>query len=506
MSEIVIQKEDKLLQIINKITNSESSELKIVISEDSILFKNILNLKIIQKVLDSSKKIAKFETQSELGKSMLLKLRESLNDEADFTKYEDKIREKELEFSNLEEENPKTKFEMPKFSIPKVNFGNLKLIPVFIGGFALVFGVFYYFFVYNLSANVEIIVSSERFVKSFDIKVSSLKNTDVDQKILRGESISTVFQAKKELPTTGKVEGGKKAEGEIKFLNKTDKVIKLSKNTKLTYKESGKEYIFLLDDSIEIPTRKLTSTAPETFVSGEEVGFATAENFGSSYNVPAGKNLSISGYPTSDLSGVVSSSFEGGVKNTLNAISEEDLRKVSSESFSDFKSSFVFNTTPSQQYLKNSEFFSIASQKFNGDLSTASDKISVTQDINVSYLVYDYNQALAFVKSSIKSLIPDGYELYGKDLTIELNSLGSTESSPNRGKETDAVITLKSYKIPVIDENEVKSNLSGKTISEVSKYLEDLNVNFNIESSSGLLNLLGFPKDPSKINVTITRE
>jgi hypothetical protein len=121
-------------------------------------------------------------------------------------------------------------------------------------------------------------------------------------------------------------------------------------------------------------------------------------------------------------------------------------------------------------------------------------------------LVYDYNQALSFVKSSIKSLIPQGYELYGKDLTIELNSLGNNENSLNNGKETDAVITLKSYKIPVIDESEIKSNLAGKKISEVSAYLDSLNVNYNIESSSGLLNLLGFPKDPSKINVLITRE
>lgn len=505
MNEIKINKEDKLLQIINKILLSEASELKIVIPEDSILFKNILNLKIIQKVLDNSKKIAKYETESVLGKNMILKLKESISEEADFSKYQqDKIVEEENTLS--EDKDSKFSFKVPKLSLPSINFGNLKMIPVAIAGISVVFGLFYYFFVYSLVADVEIKVNSERFVKSLDIKVSSLQNTDVEAKILRGESVSSTFQAKKEIPTTGKVEGGKKAEGEVKFLNKTDKIIKLSKNTKLTYKESGKEYLFLLDDSIEIPSRSLTSTAPETFISGEEIAFATAESFGSSYNISAGKSLAISGYSSSDLSALVSSSFEGGVKNTLSAVSEEDIKKLSSESFEDFKLGFIFNTSASQLFLKNSESFQLVSEKFSADLSTAADKVSVDQTISVSYLVYDYSQALAFAKSSIKSLIPAGYELYGKDLTIELNSLGNSDPNKKVSQETNAVLTLKSYKIPVIDENEIKSNLAGKKVSEVSKYLDDLNVNYKIESSNGLLNLLGFPNDLSKINVSVSRE
>ena len=121
-------------------------------------------------------------------------------------------------------------------------------------------------------------------------------------------------------------------------------------------------------------------------------------------------------------------------------------------------------------------------------------------------MVYDYEQVLAFVKSSIKSLIPEGYELYGKDLQIELNFLGSSSGAVFDNKEANVQLTVKSYKIPIFSASEIKKSLAGKKVSEASNVLEELDVSYNIESNSGLLNFLGFPSNPEKINVTITKQ
>lgn len=508
MKELNLGKNDRLLQIINKILTSDSSELKISIPDESVLFKDLLNLKIFHRTLESEKIIAKIETNSLIGKTMLSQVRESSSEEADFSKYQEILKQEEENPGKiLEDTEEKNAFKLSKLSLPKLNFTlpNLKLAPVFVLGFLLVFGIGYYFLVYRLTANVEVLVSAERFVKSFEIKVSSTKNTDLEQKILKGESISSVYSATKEIPTTGKVEGGKKAEGEVKLLNKTDKTIKLPKDTRLTFKESDKDYNFLIKESIEIPGRTLTSTAPETFVSGEKVVDAVASSFGSSYNLQAGRTLSVAGFTTSELSAIVSSSFEGGVKNSLNAVSELDLKEVATQSFDEFKSKFFFVSIPNKVILKNSENFSIATQKFSAQLSDPVDKLSVTQDIIVSHLFYDSNEALSFVKGSIKELIPEGYEVYGKDLQIELNSLGSSEGLPAY-RESNVQLTVKTYKIPQLDAEKIKNDIAGKKLDEVSAYLDDLGVNYNIESSSGLLNLLGFPKDKNKINVTVNKE
>lgn len=505
MKEIIIKKEDRILQVVNKILTSEDIEVKIEIPGDSILFQNILNLKIFQRALDSSGKIAKIETSSEAGRKMLSQVRNNNQDDADFSRYQESF-EKPSQENEIDNNSKKTNFKLPNFTLPKINLPNLKMLPIVFAGVGIVFGLIYYFLIYNLTVDLEILVSSERFVKSYEVTVSSIRNTDVEDKVLRAESFNTIFKAEKEVPTTGKVEGGKKAEGEVKFLNKTDKVIELKKDTKLLFKESGKELVYLLTDSVEIPSRTLTSTAPETFVSGEKIETAVASVFGSTYNLSAGKSLSVSGYQTSELSAVVSSSFEGGVKNTLNAVSEEDIKMASKLSFEDFKNSFSFSTIPGKEILKNSETFSIARESFSSKLTEASDKLTVSQEILVSYLSYDSNQVLSFVKASMDSLIPDGYELYGKDLQIELNSLGSVSGTNYDNKETKAQLTVKSYKIPTINPDDIKEKVKGKNVSEVSEILDGMDLNYNIESSSGLLNLLGFPNEVSKINVAVTKQ
>ena len=73
-------------------------------------------------------------------------------------------------------------------------------------------------------------------------------------------------------------------------------------------------------------------------------------------------------------------------------------------------------------------------------------------------------------------------------------------------REANVQLTIKSYKIPLIDQEKIKSEIAGKKLTEVSQYFDDLGVGYNIESSNGLLNLLGFPKDLSKINVSITKQ
>jgi hypothetical protein len=505
MNELRVEKNHRLIYVINKILTSNYEELVVKIPSDSVLFNTGLNIKIIQRVINSSGKKVRIETDSEFGNKLISEVTSS-NDEADFSRYQESLKEDNQEKILSSPLSQKEGSMDSKFSLSRIDFSRLKFIPVFIIGFLLVFGIGYYFLVYKMTVDVEVLVSAERFVKSFEVKLSSQRNTDIEGKIIRGETISTVYQASKEIPTTGKTEGGKLALGEIKFLNKTDKIIKLDKNTKLTYKDSGKEFRFILDDSIEVPARELISTAPETFVSGEKVAKASAESFGSSYNVPAGKSISMGGFSSSEISAVVSSSFEGGVKNTLNAVAPADLIEVSKQSLDEFKSTFVFSSTSSKIVLKNSESFSIASQKFSSELTEAADKLSVTQDIVVSYMVYDYEQVLAFVKSSIKSLIPEGYELYGKDLQIELNFLGSSSGAVFDNKEANVQLTVKSYKIPIFNASEIKKSLAGKKVSEASNVLEELDVSYNIESNSGLLNFLGFPSNPEKINVTITKQ
>ena len=113
----------------------------------------------------------------------------------------------------------------------------------------------------------------------------------------------------------------------------------------------------------------------------------------------------VSGHKSTELVATVSSSFEGGIKKTTASVDDKDLTNLSAASLDEFKSNFKIESSDSKVILKNSQVFSVTKETFDGKLTEPKDKLKVTQEITVTSLAYDQNEALSFVKASIKSLI-----------------------------------------------------------------------------------------------------
>ncbi|NBO36918.1 hypothetical protein EBU91_05240, partial [bacterium] len=246
-------------------------------------------------------------------------------------------------------------------------------------------------------------------------------------------------------------------------------------------------------------------TNPDTYVNGEVVGEARASDFGSSYNISQGKNLSVESYESSELKAFVFYSFDDGLKTSLPAVSEEDLKNVSNLAMEDLKQNTQNLNQVGNVFLRNTQIYTVTEQKFSHKLTEPTDILKLTQNVNLSYLQYNEQDAKNFVQALVSGLVPEGYELYGKDLQIEIGvlSLNSALGSPN--DEATGQLTIRSYKMPVIDSNSIANNLSGKTVTQAKEYLDSLGIYYDIESNS-LINILGFPKDVSKINVSVENQ
>lgn len=514
MKEITITEKDNLVGIINNILTSDSKDIKLIIDEKSIIFSNFLNLKILVKVIKQSGIRVEYQTSSKKGNEMLSKLQKDESEDISFSKYKEKEAEdlieedlKEKSIPVEESKKPLINFDLEKFKNMNIDFKKFTLIPVIVLTVLTVGAITFFLFANNSRAKVELLVDSERFVKSIEVKLSTDKNTDISNKILRVSGVSKNYSFSKEIDTTGKLDAGEKSKGELKILNASQDDIKLKSGTKLVYETKDKKLQnYFTTKEVIVPASKKVSTAPDASIaSGEIIVEAQAEGFGSSFDLKAGEAMDVNGYKK-ELTAIVSSSFEGGNKKTLSAVTSEDIKNVSQMALNEFKDTFKAEVTDSKTYLKNSEIFSIASQSFNAKISDPVAKIKVSQEITVNYFNYDKDEAVSFVKGSIKDLLTDGYELYGKDLDIEINILGNTDKTVLNSKEADAQLTVRSYKIPVLDEQKIKKEITGKSLSEVSKYLGDLNVNYNIEINPLFQLLNSFPSDVSKIDLVISRE
>lgn len=513
MKEIILDKNDTLLSCLNKVLTVSEEELKIVIPEDSILFRQKNNLKLFLKNIRNSGKLFKIETNSTIGKEFLKDLHSEEDQTPVFHEFIDEAKEEEIV-----ETNENRRFELKdkkgfKFDFSKITFKipsifNKKLQFLSLGVLGLIILGFggYFFLISSNKATVILKVSSERFVKSFEVKLSSISNTDIGNKTLKVSKMSQNYETSKDIPTTGKIDGGTKASGEIRFSNSTDKDISLSSDKKLIFKDSGnKELVYFLTKSVSVPKRTLTSTNPDTYVSGEVVSEARAADFGSSYNISAGKNLSIDSYETSELKGVVSSSFDGGLKTSLNAVSETDMKNLSNLAIEDLKQNTQNLNQVGNVFLRNTQLYNITEEKFSHKLTEPTDILKLTQKVNLSYLQYSEQDAKNFVQALVSGLVPEGYELYGKDLQIEIGVLSLVNALGSPNDEANGQLTIRSYKIPVIDSKLVAENLAGKNVSEAKEYLDSLGIYYDIESNS-LINIFGFPSDISKINVSIENE
>lgn len=509
MREILFEKDFTLLKCLNLVLSSQDEEVIIKISEGSILLNQKNNLRVLINSLKSAGKVFKIETESTKGKEFL----KSIFNEDSGDSFLEEFREtEEKQFSSV---SPEKSFKSELFSkssklnldFLKIVFSNKKFVlPVVI--VFLIMGISlggYVFLKSENKVNLVLTVGSERFVKSFEVKLSSISNTDVSNKILRVSKVSQTTKTEKEAPTTGKIETGKKAEGEVKFSNSTDQDIVLDKGKEITYKDGNKDLIFLIQEGVSVPKRVLISTNPETYVSGEVSVASRASSFGSSYNISAGKNLSVKGYGSEKLKATVSSSFDGGVKSSVNAVSFDDMKKLSGDAFNEFRNDTQNPNQPGSVFLRNSQIYALLSEKFSPGLTEPADVLKITQEINLSYLQYSESEARNFAKAVVKDLVPEGYELYGEDLQVEIGILNLVSVAGSLNDEANAQLTIRSYKIPVINLEEIKNNLKSKSITQAKDYLDKLGLVYNIETNS-LINVFGFPESPEKINVSVKNE
>lgn len=517
MNEILINKEYTLVEIINLIIDSGETNLFLKIEPGSVILDSKINLEIVYKVCESKDISISFETEDARGQKIIQDIVYENTEEREMDV--DRLIEEEESLSHLKKKPnteihvntqlPKVNLSIPKINLPKINLSFLKeskLLPILLGVWVVLFGGGYFYLSLNVTADIEIFVKAERFVKSLEVRLSSVKATDVENKIFKGEKYLQTITLTKEIETTGKIDSGKKALGEVTLTNKTDEDIELKKGSKIEYKSGGKELVFLTLEEVDIPARTLASTSPNVYVNSAKVIKVEAFDYGSSYNLELNKEVTLDGRSVDLVSGVITKAIEGGVKTDIKAVSSEDLKKVYEAGLLEIKDSFKPAEVTGKVFLKGSEQFTVTKTEYNGKAGDALDKIKLILTIEASGLMYDKKDAENFVKASMKSILPQGFEIYGKDLEIEVNLLGKTNSSTLTVEEGDVQLTIKTYKIPVLNIDEIKATMLGKSSSDAENIIKNIPnvISYNISFKYPLFSSV--PTDPKRVNVTISKE
>ena len=222
MIKLELQQTDNVLTTINKIKSIRDLNIEVTIPRESILFENSLNLKLIQQQADKMEKSIEFVTEDEIGNVLI----DSLSGKSiDYTPEEF--------MQSQYQEAPKEKKSLPKVKLPKIKIPKFiaakKGLVIFPIIFLTLIGSFIYYGYTAPKAKAVITVGSQPFPRSITIKIKADSSTEIQEKIVRGDTISITLEETLEKETTGTKIVGEKAQGEITIYNRTLSKIKLKK-------------------------------------------------------------------------------------------------------------------------------------------------------------------------------------------------------------------------------------------------------------------------------------
>jgi hypothetical protein len=510
MIRLQLEQTDDVIEAINKIRGLVDLNIELIIPEGSIIFENYLNLKLIQEEADKMEKSVDFYTEDEFGNNLIM----ALNGKPGEPFIQNSVEEEP--FKTLGE---KRKIHLPKIHLPKVNIkipnfitARKKVLFIILPLIILITG----YIIYGLTTpkvTAKISVHSQSLTRSVTIRVKSGATTDITAKVLKGSILSSTVDITKEADTTGTKIIGEKAKGEVTIYNKTTSSVTLSKGTKLTYKEKSTDLTYTLDDSATIPAASSTEPSPGTIVitAGESAVNITASDIGDSYNISDLKSLDVKGYDKSDVEAKTKDDVTGGKSETVKVVAAGDLTGLSNIALAEATTKateYINNKLDSNQKLiAGSVQTKVAHETFNKSVGDQVDKISITQSVSADGLIYLNDELNKFLDEYVKDRVPEGFVLSSQSREVSVEVLGNSTSSVLTSTEADLQVTLKTFVVPDIKEEDIKKELAGKTPSEAEKILSSIkNVNsyeFKLNPSIPFFGKV--PIDLNRIEITIER-
>ncbi len=508
MTKLELQIHDDIVSTINKMRNINDTGIELVIPENAVLFESIVNLKIIQSFADNLGLNVIFTTQDEIGNNLI----SMLDGNANINDFVETISGDITESTTAS--SKKFALKMPKLSfkphIPRFSIKGFVLIPVFL----LILGGVYFWINSTRGAYAKITVESQALTRSLTIKVKTNAETSSEQKILKGYAITAEADEVTDIETTGEKTVGEKAEGKALIYNKTTDEKEFKKGTTLVYDRDTGDLNFLTTDGVTIPAAEPEDPLDpaSSLKPGSVEVDIIAENVGGDYNLAKDKSLEVKGQKKVDFTAKVSEELSGGKSEKIKVVAQADMdalrEKIKKLAQDSATNALKRNVKGGQAFIDGSTTTKVEKETFSHKLDEKTDKLSLTQTVSATGLVYQKDDLNKLTDQLVTDLIPDGFELSNKEREVKVEVLGNSTNTTLSSTEADIQVTLKTYIVYKINEDELKERLKGKSFSDGEKIVGSISniktYEFNINPNIPFFNKV--PNDPSKITLEIIRE
>lgn len=382
----------------------------------------------------------------------------------------------------------------PKFSfkLPRLHFYNLLLLPL---AFLPVIPILPLFLskstVIISFTGTEVNLESPLTLDS-TISENSPTSISVNQKIFP----LTVNQ---EIPTTGNIEIGEKAKGEITIFNKADKIQNISKGT--TVESGAKKYELLTNTQVPGSSSNLDTGI---ITMGQTKVMVAAQSIGPESNLPVNNQFSFT--DNSNLIAKNSTEISGGTRQQVKAVAAVDRQNLLTQAKEVLKTEAKAKIKSENQVdiiiFDNTAYFENQKPTYNREVGEKADTLSLKLDAKISFLYLEKTKKDQIVKDLIASK-PDfaNLDLNSADLKLNYNpeTLSATKATGN--------LILSGRIIPKTDIDALKTKLIRTTEKKARMVLDRLPqvYKYDIDTSLKMINLFKLMPINQKNITIITR-
>ncbi len=316
-------------------------------------------------------------------------------------------------------------------------------------------------------AKVTLYVTPQSISQTLQISLDPSKDTDLDKKLLSAQVIELEVEDSLEKETTGESEVGEPATGEVTLFNKTSGSKKLPAGTIVI---GPNQLQFSLDKDITIASQSATDTGI-TF--GKATTTVTAEQVGTSSNLPSNTPLSVKGFDSSTYSAKTNSQFAGGSSRQVQAVSKADhetlLEELEAKLTTQATDKLKSQTSAGESLIDKQTITEILGKKFTKAVGEEAATVSLTAKMRVQTLKFKTSELLELAKK----------ESVGNEANIDFTTAGNTPTITVEDVEREdeiiaARITVHTQLIPHLSNQEIVAYLKGKYPEETESYLKSL--------------------------------
>jgi hypothetical protein len=418
-----------------------------------------------------------------------------------------------------EEAAPKSGFlPISGFKLPTINLKTLRNIKwdrkrlLLVGGIAGFLLVFFALFYVLPSAEVKLYVSTQDLEKQATVTATPrLNEIDVPSSSIPLTTVEVKESGSQSTKVFGKKNIGEQAKGKVRLRNySTAQEKSLPKGTNLRVVGKSPVLEFTLDRAAIIPTA--TSSAVQN---GDQVGVitdpgkveieVTAAKFGTEANITSATRLAVGSESLSIVDAISIVDFSGGSSKEVTVVSAADranlLATLSAQLTEKAKEQINSKLSEGQKLPEGGIETEEVKKIYSKDIDQEASDLNLNLEIVAKANVYNEKDLAKLLSESLKGDVSDGFKIDEEQTEATAEVL-----KVNDDKTVTLLSRVKGKLIPDLDNNELTSNLKGKSIEAAKEYLQTLdNIDdMEINLQPQLLNFLkAFPSNPKRIKIEI---